>query len=128
MQLTYNNQSLLATGCYEADDTGLTRMGREVVSEMNRVGLVVDMSHSAERSTLDAIDHSSRPIAVTHANPSFWHPALRNKSNDVLKALGDSGGMLGFSIYPHHLKNSSDCSLQSSVSYTHLTLPTILLV
>ena len=113
MQLTYNNQSLLATGCYEADDTGLTRMGREVVSEMNRVGLVVDMSHSAERSTLDAIDHSSRPIAITHANPSFWHPALRNKSNDVLKALGDSGGMLGFSIYPHHLKNSSDCSLQS---------------
>ena len=113
MQLTYNNQSLLATGCYEADDTGLTRMGREVVSEMNRVGLVVDMSHSAERSTLDAIDHSSRPIAVTHANPSFWHPALRNKSNDVLKALGDSGGMLGFSIYPHHLKNSSNCSLQS---------------
>ena len=60
MQLTYNNQSLLATGCYEADDTGLTRMGREVVSEMNRVGLVVDMSHSGERSTLDAIDHSSR--------------------------------------------------------------------
>ncbi len=113
MQLTYNNQSLLATGCYEVDDTGLTRMGREVVSEMNRVGLVVDMSHSAERSTLDAIDHSSRPIAVTHANPSFWHPALRNKSYDVLKALGDSGGMLGFSIYPHHLKNGSKCSLQS---------------
>ena len=113
MQLTYNNQSLLATGCYEADDTGLTRMGREVVSEMNRVGLVIDMSHSGERSTLDAIDHSSRPIAITHANPSFWHPALRNKSDDVLKALGDSGGMLGFSIYPHHLKNSSDCSLQS---------------
>ena len=76
MQLTYNNQSLLATGCYEADDMGLTRMGREVVSEMNRVGLVVDMSHSGERSTLDAIDHSSRPIAITHANPSFWHPAL----------------------------------------------------
>ena len=113
MQLTYNNQSLLATGSYEADDTGLTRMGREVVSEMNRVGLVVDMSHSGERSTLDAIDHSSRPIAITHANPSFWHPALRNKSDDVLKALGESGGMLGFSIYPHHLKNSSNCSLQS---------------
>ena len=113
MQLTYNNQSLLATGCYEADDTGLTRMGREVISEMNRVGLVVDMSHSGERSTLDAIDHSSRPIAITHANPSFWHPALRNKSDDVLKALGESGGMLGFSIYPHHLKNGSNCSLQS---------------
>jgi len=113
MQLSYNNQSLLAAGCYEADDTGLTRMGREVVSEMNRVGLVVDMSHSGERSTLDAIEYSSRPIAITHANPSFWHSALRNKSNDVLKALGDSNGMLGFSIYPHHLKDGSNCSVQS---------------
>ena len=113
MQLTYNNQSLLAAGCYEADDPGLTRMGREVVAEMNRVGLVVDMSHSAERSTLDAIEYSSRPIAITHANPSFWHSALRNKSNSVLKALGESKGMLGFSIYPHHLKNGSNCSVQS---------------
>ena len=113
MQLTYNNQSLLAAGCYEADDTGLTRMGREVVSEMNRLGLVVDMSHSAERSTLDVIEYSSRPIAITHANPIFWHSALRNKSNDVLKALGENNGMLGFSVYPHHLKNGSNCSVQS---------------
>lgn len=113
MQLTYNNQSLLATGCYEADDTGLTRMGREVVSEMNRVGLVVDMSHSAERSTLEAIEHSSRPIAITHANPEFWHPALRNKSSTVLRALSETGGMLGLSLYPHHLKDKSACTLQS---------------
>jgi microsomal dipeptidase-like Zn-dependent dipeptidase len=74
MQLSYNNQSLLATGCYEAEDPGLTRMGRQVVKEMNRVGLVVDMSHSAERSTLEAIEASERPIAITHANPAFWHP------------------------------------------------------
>lgn len=112
MQLTYNNQSLLASGCYEAEDTGLTRMGREVVAEMNRVGLVVDMSHSGERSTLDAIEHSSRPIAITHANPSSWHPALRNKSETVLRALAQSGGMLGFSVYPHHLKGGSACALQ----------------
>ena len=111
MQLTYNNQSLLATGCYETEDTGLTRMGRTVVAEMNRVGLVVDMSHSAERSTLDAIETSQRPIAITHANPSFWHPARRNKSDDVLRELAASGGMLGFSLYPHHLKNGSDCHL-----------------
>ena len=113
MQLTYNNQSLLATGCYEADDMGLTRMGREVVREMNRVGLVVEMSHSAERSTLEAIDHSTRPIAITHANPAFWHPALRNKSDTVLQALSESGGFLGLSLYPHHLKDKSDCSVQS---------------
>ena len=92
---------------------GLTRMGKEVVREMNRVGLVVDMSHSAERSTLEAIEYSSRPIAITHANPAFWHSALRNKSDDVLRALGQSGGMLGFSLYPHHLENGSDCSITS---------------
>ncbi|SPH16806.1 hypothetical protein DEA8626_00320 [Defluviimonas aquaemixtae] len=113
MQLTYNNQSLLATGCYEAEDMGLTRMGREVVAEMNRVGLVVDMSHSGERSTLDAIEHSTRPIAITHANPHSWHPALRNKSETVLRALAESGGMLGFSVYPHHLKGGSGCPLES---------------
>jgi membrane dipeptidase len=110
MQLTYNNQSLLASGCYEAKDSGLTRMGREVVCEMNRVGMVVDMSHSAERSTLEAIEHSTRPIAITHANPAFWHPALRNKSEAVLRALAESGGMLGFSLYPHHLKGGSQCT------------------
>ena len=113
MQLSYNNQSLLATGCYEQEDPGLTRMGREVIKEMNRVGLVVDMSHSAERSTLEAIEHSSRPIAITHANPSFWHPALRNKSDQILRTLGKSGGMLGFSLYPHHLKEGSDCPRHS---------------
>ena len=116
MQLTYNNQSLLATGCYEADDTGLTRMGREVVEEMNRVGLVIDMSHSAERSTLEAIEYSTRPIAITHANPSFWHPAKRNKSDRVLRALAESGGMLGFSVYPHHLQGGSGCTLDSFCS------------
>lgn len=113
MQLTYNNQSLLATGCYEAEDPGVTRMGREVIKEMNRVGMVVDMSHSAERSTLEAIEISERPIAITHANPSSWHPALRNKSDTVLRALSEAGGMLGFSFYPHHLKDKSDCTIAS---------------
>lgn len=111
MQLSYNNQSLLATGCYEDNDTGLTRMGRAVVAEMNRVGMVVDMSHSAERSTLDAIARSNRPIAITHANPSGWHPARRNKSDTVLRELAASGGILGFSLYPHHLKDGSACTV-----------------
>ncbi len=112
MQLSYNNQSLLATGCYEENDPGITRFGKQVIREMNRVGMVIDMSHSAEQSTLEAIELSERPIAITHANPSFFHSALRNKSNDVLKALGESGGILGFSMYPFHLKNGSDCSLE----------------
>lgn len=113
MQLTYNNQSLLATGCYEAEDTGITRMGKQVIKEMNRVGLVVDMSHSADRSTIEAADISERPIAITHANLHDWAPALRNKRDDVIRAVVENGGMMGFSIYPHHLKDKSDCTLDS---------------
>ncbi|MFD0916955.1 membrane dipeptidase [Pseudahrensia aquimaris] len=113
MQLSYNNQSLLATGCYEAEDPGITRFGKQAIAEMNRVGLVIDMSHSADRSTLDAIDLSARPIAITHANPHWWHAALRNKKDEVLKALTTRGGMLGFSLYPHHLKDGGDCTLES---------------
>ena len=113
MQLTYNNQSLLATGCYEENDSGVTRMGKEVIKEMNRVGVIIDMSHSADKSTFDAINFSEKPIAITHANPLFWHKAKRNKPNDILKALGESGGMLGLSLYPHHLLDGTNCTLDS---------------
>jgi microsomal dipeptidase-like Zn-dependent dipeptidase len=112
MQLSYNNQSFLATGCYEEQDGGITRFGRQVIKEMNRVGMVIDMSHSAEKSTLEAIEISERPIAITHANPTFFHKALRNKSETVIRAIGESKGMLGFSMYPFHLKNGSDCTLE----------------
>ena len=113
MQLTYNNQSLLATGCYENVDSGVTNFGKEVIKEMNRVGIVIDMSHSAEKSTLEAIELSQKPIAITHANPSFWYKAKRNKSDTLLKNLSESGGMLGLSLYAHHLKDGSNCKLES---------------
>ena len=113
MQLTYNNQSLLASGCYENVDSGVTNFGREVIKEMNRVGIVIDMSHSAEKSTLDAIEFSEKPIAITHANPFFWHKTKRNKSDTLLKNLSDSGGMLGLSLYPHHLKDNSNCKIEN---------------
>ncbi|MGB0941279.1 MAG: dipeptidase [Marinomonas sp.] len=111
MQLTYNNQSLLACGCYEAVDSGVTRFGKQAIKEMNRVGMIVDMSHSGERSTLDAIEISERPIVISHANPLSFHEAKRNKSDTVLKNLAESGGLLGFSLYPFHLKNGSNCRL-----------------
>ena len=113
MQLTYNNQSLLATGCFENVDSGVTNFGKEVIKEMNRLGLVIDMSHSAEKSTIDAINISQKPIAITHANPTFWHAAKRNKSDQLLKILSKNDGMLGLSLYPHHLKNGTNCSLES---------------
>ena len=111
MQLTYNNQSLIGAGCYEPEDSGISRFGREVIREMNRVGMIVDLSHSAERTSLEAIEISERPVAITHANPSAWHPALRNKSDRLLAALAESGGMLGFSVYPLHLAGGGDCTL-----------------
>lgn len=113
MQLSYNNQSLLATGCYETEDPGITRMGKQVIKEMNRVGLVVDMSHSADRSTIEAADISERPITITHANLHRWQPALRNKRDDVVRAVVENGGMMGFSLYPHHLKGKSGCTVES---------------
>ena len=113
MQLSYNNQSLLATGCYETEDPGITRMGRQVIKEMNRVGLVVDMSHSADRSTIEAAEISERPIAITHANLHSWQPALRNKRDDVVRAVTQNGGMMGFSLYPHHLKGKGACTVES---------------
>ena len=121
MQLTYNNQSLLATGCYEKNDSGVTNFGREAIKEMNRVGIVIDMSHSAEKSTFDAIEISEKPIAITHANPIFWHNAKRNKSEDLLKALAESNGMLGLSLYAHHLKDSTNCTLESFCEMTART-------
>ena len=121
MQLTYNNQSLLATGCYENIDSGVTNFGKEVIKEMNRLGLVIDMSHSAEKSTIDAIEISEKPIAITHANPSFWHSAKRNKSSKLLKILSDNNGMLGLSLYPHHLKDGTECTVESFCEMTAKT-------
>jgi membrane dipeptidase len=117
MQLTYNNQSLLATGCYEKIDSGVTNFGKEAI--------VIDMSHSAEKSTFDAIELSKKPIAITHANPNFWHAAKRNKSNQLLKTLGESGGMLGLSLYPHHLKGNTNCTLESFCEMTARTVEII---
>ena len=76
MQPSCNNPSLPATGCHEAENPGLTRKGREVIREINRVGLVVDMSHSAGRSTIEAAESPARPIAIPHADPHAWASAL----------------------------------------------------
>lgn len=113
MQLTYNLQSLCGAGWQESRDSGLTRFGREVVAEMNRLGMIIDLSHAGARTTLDAIEASVRPVAVTHANPRDWRATDRNVPVEVMRALGDTGGMLGFSLYPHHLGEGSETTLDS---------------
>ncbi|OKL36530.1 membrane dipeptidase [Domibacillus mangrovi] len=111
MQLTYNNQNLIGSSCYEEQDTGLSRYGKLVVEEMNRVGMVVDLSHVGNRTSLDAIAASSRPVAITHANPDWIYPSKRNKSKELLGELRDNGGVLGVCAYPH-LINGPETTLE----------------
>lgn len=111
IQLTYNNQNLVGSGCYEDEDNGLSYYGREVIKEMNRLGVLVDLSHVGERTSLDTIELSTRPVAITHANPTWSKAIHRNKSDDVLHALAESGGVIGLAIYPALLGKGSQTTL-----------------
>ncbi|KUN17631.1 peptidase M19 [Streptomyces corchorusii] len=99
MQLTYNNQNAIGGSCYEPHDSGVSRFGREVIAEMNRVGMLVDLSHVGERTSFDAIKASDHPLAITHANPRSLYDHPRNKSDDLLRALAAGGGVLGLATY-----------------------------
>jgi microsomal dipeptidase-like Zn-dependent dipeptidase len=112
MQLTYNNQSLLGCGWMEREDSGVTRMGREAIAEMNRVGMAVDLSHAGERTALEAIELSRRPVVISHANPRWLKDTGRNVSKAVLKALRERGGVLGLSLYPLHLPQGGATTLR----------------
>ncbi len=94
-QLTYNSRDRLGCGCFEERDTGLTDFGAQVVAAMNRTGMVVDVSHCSERTSLDAIAASSRPVLVTHSNCRALVSHPRCKSDAVLRALAARGGVMG---------------------------------
>jgi len=112
MQLTYNNQSLLGCGWMEREDSGITRMGREAIVEMNRIGMAIDLSHAGERTALEAIELSQRPVVISHANPRWLRDTARNVSKTVLKALRAQGGLLGLSLYPLHLPHGGAITLK----------------
>ena len=112
MQLTYNNQTPLAGGCFELKDSGVSRFGYAVIEEMNRLGMIVDLSHAGRKTCLDAIKFSSKPVAISHANPFFFHQSKRNIEEDVLKELSKNNGFIGLSLYPYHLKNHGNCKIE----------------
>ena len=87
MQLTYNNQTPLGGGCFEINDSGVSRFGYSVIEEMNRLGMIIDLSHAGKKTCIDAIKFSNKPLAISHANPNFFHKALRNIDEDVLISL-----------------------------------------
>tara|TARA_B100000579_G_scaffold310528_1_gene260146 strand:- start:2533 stop:3519 length:987 start_codon:yes stop_codon:yes gene_type:complete len=116
MQLTYNNQTPLAGGCFEPKDSGVSRFGKAVIEEMNRLGMIVDLSHAGKQTCIDAIDFSSKPVAISHANPSFFHKSIRNIDSDVLQKLAKKNGFIGLSLYPYHLKNLGKCKVEDFCS------------
>jgi membrane dipeptidase len=98
-QLTYNAHNRLGSGCYEGSDRGLTRFGAEVVAEMNRVGMAVDVSHCGERTSREAIEASRHPVLVTHANCRTLNPGHpRCKSDAVIRRLAAEGGVMGITV------------------------------
>lgn len=99
-QLTYNIQNAVGGACYEPEDSGLTRFGRTVVAEMNRVGMLIDLSHVGNRTSLDAVEASSAPVAITHSNPTWFVDNPRNKPDEVIRAVTERGGVLGCCLYP----------------------------
>lgn len=120
-QLTYNIQNLLGGSCYDAEDGGLTAFGRNVIEEMNRLGMVVDLSHVGNRTCRDAVDASSQPVAITHANPIWFHDTPRNKPNDVIEAVAAAGGVVGLCLYPNVIGGSTTtrkdfCQMVSDVA------------
>jgi len=116
MQLTYNNQTPLAGGCFEPKDSGVSRFGKAVIEEMNRLGMIVDLSHAGKQTCIDAIEFSSKPVAISHANPSFFHKSIRNIDSDVLQKLAKKNGFIGLSLYPYHLKNLGKCKVEDFCS------------
>ncbi|MBD42049.1 MAG: peptidase M19 [Pelagibacteraceae bacterium] len=112
MQLTYNNQTAIGGGCFEAVDSGISRFGYQVIEEMNNLGIIVDLSHAGKKTCLDAIKISKKPVAISHANPFFFHKSKRNIENDVLKKLSNKNGFIGLSLYPYHLKNHNKCKIE----------------
>ena len=98
-QLTYNRRNFLGDGCLEPEDGGLSGLGREAVALMNELGIAIDLSHVGQRTSVEAAQASTRPVLATHANARAVTPALRNKSDDAIRAIADSGGVIGVSIY-----------------------------
>ncbi|MGC1406460.1 MAG: membrane dipeptidase, partial [Candidatus Dormiibacterota bacterium] len=95
LQLTYNEHNIFGDGCFEPHDRGLTAWGLQLVQALNSYGIIVDISHAGSRTAMDILKASSRPVICSHANAAALTPHPRNLSDDLIKAVGDSGGVIG---------------------------------
>ena len=106
-QLTYNGMNALGGGCGLSHDPGLTPLGADVVAAMNRVGMIVDVSHCGPRTTLDAIEASSRTVLITHSNCEALTPGQRRcKSDEAIRKLAARGGVIGITAIASFVTSS----------------------
>jgi len=94
-QLTYNSQNMIGSGSTDRIDGGVSDYGAEIIQAMNKSGMLIDVSHSGDRTTLDAIELSRKPIAITHSNCRASAPHPRNKSDEAIRKLAAKGGVMG---------------------------------
>ena len=102
-QLAYNTQNQVGSGCYESRDSGLSDFGREIVAEMNRVGMLCDLSHVGAVTSRDTILASTKPVCYSHCLPSGLKAHPRNKSDEELRFIADKGGFIGVTMFPPFL-------------------------
>jgi membrane dipeptidase len=95
MLLTYNVRNSAGTGCHDPKDDGLSQYGRAIVREMNRVGMIVDASHTGFRTTMDIFETSSAPVVFSHSNPAGLQAHPRNINDEQISACAASGGVIG---------------------------------
>ncbi len=115
MQLTYNTQNLAGSGCYESRDSGLSDFGRDVVREMNRLGILCDLSHVGPRTSQDVIEHSRQPVCYSHCLPAALMEHPRNKTDAQLRHIADHGGFVGVTMFPPFLRRGSQATLADYV-------------
>lgn len=99
LQLTYNERNVYGDGVAEPANAGLSVVGCQAIEEMNRLGVLIDLSHCGDRTTLDSIEASADPVVISHANARTVHPSPRNKTDEQIKALAARGGVIGVSLW-----------------------------
>jgi len=114
VQMCYNTQNLIGTGCYERDG-GLSGFGHEVVAEMNRVGIMCDLSHVGAKTSEEVILASEKPVCYSHCLPSGLKAHPRNKSDEELKFIADHGGFVGVTMFTPFLKNGVDSTIEDYI-------------
>jgi membrane dipeptidase len=111
IQLTYNSRNLLGDGCTERVQSGLSQFGVDAVKRMNELGIMVDTGHCSDATTLDAIEVSERPVAVSHAFSRSVSDHDRGKGDDVLRAIGERGGYFGIVVVPFFITDDPNPTL-----------------